>query len=378
MYFLLYPMSNNPSPLIQSVTPEGFIGLSMDFIDAGFTGLVVKNGRVVRILKPGRYFNFALPILEQSQIILVDTKLRSLEIVSQGDFLSQDQFLINLSLNVIYQVIEPKRVAIEITDPIAALTSLVKDLMGIAIGQLSMDKLINQGRTLIREYMLQHNADAYLLGFSLEDIRVSDINFPQTRGIIRQVQGMSAREEEEYKAALKMQIAASGRPDIPQPPVQQVNIISNSSPHGNNSHQILPGKIPNLMIEQQAETPKNLPVNDEVSLPATILAPSAGNNAIARLVDRTSHGIILIDNNPFTIGREPGNNLVLQDPLSSRHHAKIFRIPDAGGNVQYQLIDLGSSNGTFIGGQRIIPHQPFLLSRGEVIKIGDREWNFDC
>lgn len=373
-------MTSNSSPLIQSVTPERFIGFSMDFINAGYTGLVVKNGRVVRILKPGRYFNFALPILEQSQIILVDTKLRSLEIVSQGDFLSQDQFLINLSLNVIYQVVEPKRVAIEITDPIAALTSLVKDIMGIAIGQLSMDKLINQGRMLIREYMLQRNPDAYLLGFSLEDIRVSDINFPQTRGIIRQVQGMSAKEEEEYKAALKMQIASSGRPDIPQPPVQQVNIISNQSPPGNNPHHILAGKTPDFVLEQQVQPQKSLPVDNQVSLPATILAPSADNNAniIPRLVDRVSHAIILIDNSPFTIGREPGNNLVLQDPLSSRHHAKILRIPDAGGKVRYQLIDLGSSNGTFIGGQRIVAHQPFLLSQGEVIKIGDREWNFDC
>ena len=55
---------NNASPLIQTVTPERWAGFSMDFIGAGYTGLLVKNGRAVRTLKSGRHFSFALPLLE--------------------------------------------------------------------------------------------------------------------------------------------------------------------------------------------------------------------------------------------------------------------------------------------------------------------------
>jgi regulator of protease activity HflC (stomatin/prohibitin superfamily) len=110
-------MSSNSSPLIKTLTPERWVGLSMDFIDAGYTGLLVKNGRLVRKLVPGRHFSFALPLLEQCQLILIDSKVRNLEIVSHGDFLSRDQYLINVSLNVMYQVVDPKRVALELSEP---------------------------------------------------------------------------------------------------------------------------------------------------------------------------------------------------------------------------------------------------------------------
>ncbi|HEY9597533.1 MAG TPA: SPFH domain-containing protein, partial [Cyanophyceae cyanobacterium] len=93
-------MSGNSPPLIQTLNPERLVGWSMDFIGSGYTGLLVKNGRLVRTLSPGRHFSFALPLLEQCQLILVDSKIRNLDILSQGDFLSHDQYLINVSLSV--------------------------------------------------------------------------------------------------------------------------------------------------------------------------------------------------------------------------------------------------------------------------------------
>ncbi|MEO6861712.1 MAG: SPFH domain-containing protein, partial [Microcoleus sp.] len=202
----LHPM-NNASPLIQTVTPERWAGFSMDFIGAGCTGLLVKNGRAVRTLKSGRHFSFALPLLEQCQIVLVDTKLRNLDVQSHGDFLSKDRFLIDATLTVIYQVIDPKRVALELSDPIAALASAVKDCMGMAIGQFSLQQLITQGRLLLRQNLLDRVQDFYTLGFNLEDVRIGDVSFPETNGVIRQVEGMSARQEAENSAALQMRIA---------------------------------------------------------------------------------------------------------------------------------------------------------------------------
>ncbi|NJN64212.1 MAG: hypothetical protein HC882_04595, partial [Acidobacteria bacterium] len=129
-------MSNTSSPLIQTFTPDRWAGWSMDFIKAGYVGLLVKNGQLVRKLEPGRHFSFALPWLEQCELILVDSKIRNLEIVSQGDFLSKDQFLVNVSLSIMYQVVDPKRIALELSDPIAALTSAIKDQLGVVINQL--------------------------------------------------------------------------------------------------------------------------------------------------------------------------------------------------------------------------------------------------
>ncbi|MDP8965623.1 MAG: FHA domain-containing protein [Cyanobacteriota bacterium] len=372
-------MSGNSSPLIQTLTPERWGGWSMDFIGAGYTGLLVKNGRLVRTLVPGRHFSFALPLLEQCQLMLVDTKVRNLEIVSQGDFLSRDQYLVNVSLNVMYQVVDARRVALELSDPIAALTSAVKDNLGVAIGQLHVEQLTTQGRSQVRQYILDHAEMSYSLGFALEDVRVSDISFPQTRGIIRQVEGLSARQEAEHEAALKMQIAQAGRAEVAPSPVQQVNIISGRDPNSNDPGLGATLEATTVAIQGSSPVPTNLPTQqDRPVLAPTVLATDVGENVVARLVHQVSGAIIFLSVTPFTIGREPSNTLVLEDALCSRNHALIVRFTDPEGTVRYQLTDLSSSNGTFVGRQRLAPNQQFWLTPGNVIRIGTQEWAFEA
>jgi phage tail-like protein len=67
----------------------------------------------------------------------------------------------------------------------------------------------------------------------------------------------------------------------------------------------------------------------------------------------------------LTIGREPSNALPLPHPMISRRHAELRMLPE--GPV---LTDLGSSNGTRLHGERILPHQPALLAHGAVFEIG--------
>jgi FHA domain/SPFH domain / Band 7 family len=374
---------NNASPLIQTVTPERWAGFSMDFIGAGYTGLLVKNGRVVRTLKSGRHFSFALPLLEQCQIVIVDTKLRNLEVQSHGDFLSKDRFLIDATLTVIYQVIDPKRVALELSDPVASLASAVKDCMGLAIGQIPLQQLIGQGRILLRQNLLDRVQDFYTLGFALEDVRIGDVSFPETNGVIRQVEGMSARQEAENSAALQMRIAEAGRPIIapivPPAPIQQLNLISGQSPANlsvNDAANNVAGVDRDLQ-ELSAQLAQNsLPTaSPRPQLAPTVLASDDRKNT-AFLVYKLSGEAIPLTANPFTIGRETTNTLVLQDPQSSRFHAQIRRAEDSLGKQRYQLIDKGSSNGTFVGGQRLPANEPFWLTSGCEIAIGDQRWVF--
>ncbi|MBK9755258.1 MAG: ATP-binding cassette domain-containing protein [Nannocystis sp.] len=71
-----------------------------------------------------------------------------------------------------------------------------------------------------------------------------------------------------------------------------------------------------------------------------------------------------------TIGRE-GTNVTLASPLVSRAHAEVGTLP-GGGHV---LRDLGSTNGTFVGGQRITT--PRLLQPGVLIQIGPFKLAYD-
>ena len=71
-----------------------------------------------------------------------------------------------------------------------------------------------------------------------------------------------------------------------------------------------------------------------------------------------------------SIGRAPGNRLVLSTERISRHHAAIRQESDGG----YLLMDLGSSNGTFLNGQRLT--RPVVLRNGWIIEIGLQKMTF--
>ena len=63
------------------------------------------------------------------------------------------------------------------------------------------------------------------------------------------------------------------------------------------------------------------------------------------------------------IGREADNDLVLDSPTVSRHHARLFLSPEG-----WRLRDLQSRNGTIVGGVR---QEEALLTPGDEFRIGD-------
>lgn len=69
------------------------------------------------------------------------------------------------------------------------------------------------------------------------------------------------------------------------------------------------------------------------------------------------------------LGRMDDNDLVLNDPLVSRHHALIFFKEG-----QFFIEDLGSINGTFVNNEEIAA--PYPLQDGDTIGLGDVEFLF--
>ena len=67
-----------------------------------------------------------------------------------------------------------------------------------------------------------------------------------------------------------------------------------------------------------------------------------------------------------TIGRSVRNDLCVEDPFASRLHAEVRRRGDA-----HWLSDLGSANGTFLNGARLLA--PAQLHEGDHLRIGETD-----
>jgi predicted component of type VI protein secretion system len=71
-----------------------------------------------------------------------------------------------------------------------------------------------------------------------------------------------------------------------------------------------------------------------------------------------------LEKSEIFIGRDLGNDIVINDPEVSRRHARMVK--QAGG---YVVEDMGSTNGTTVNGQRLTG--PHLLRDGDVVTLGE-------
>ena len=111
--------------------------------------------------------------------------------------------------------------------------------------------------------------------------------------------------------------------------------------------------------------------------PANTVAFAAGANGgapnqhavRARLVDTTYQRVFDLAGTHMTLGRESGNDIVVQDINASRRHAEL----QLNSRGIWVITDLGSMNGTRVNGVSVAS-QP--LYPGDIITIGKTEYQF--
>jgi len=104
--------------------------------------------------------------------------------------------------------------------------------------------------------------------------------------------------------------------------------------------------------------------------PATVeerVSPPAREAAGAFLVDELGE-VVDLTGYQISIGRAVDNDLVLESRDVSRHHAQIL-----WDGEHYLLVDLDSTNGSFVSGQRVSRH---ILADGEEISFADVRFTF--
>lgn len=75
---------------------------------------------------------------------------------------------------------------------------------------------------------------------------------------------------------------------------------------------------------------------------------------------------VVLDQEVVSIGREAGNTLHLQGTLVSKKHARI-----EGDGQAYRIVDLRSTNCTFVNDEKLPPERPHELHLGDRVRIGE-------
>ncbi len=90
---------------------------------------------------------------------------------------------------------------------------------------------------------------------------------------------------------------------------------------------------------------------------------------IVQLVDGVVANRFEISSSGLTFGRTADNQIVIDDLAVSSQHARLTPLTAENGAVQYSLVDLDSTNGTFVNEQKV---ERQLLHHKDVVRVG---WN---
>ena len=166
--------------------------------------------------------------------------------------------------------------------------------------------------------------------------------------------------------------AAEPQPDVAEtmaPDVAATMMTSEAAGEARESTTLIPAWQPPPAAPDVAETM----AIDQSAQPAFGTAPGTapGAGRQAELTIETGpdagHSHRAVDN-ALRLGRSPDNDVILRDPATSGHHARLERRGD-----QFWLVDLGSTNGTLVNGE---PIQEKELNHGDRVTIGQNAVHF--
>ncbi|CEN32136.1 Modulator of FtsH protease HflK [Candidatus Westeberhardia cardiocondylae] len=166
------------------------------FFGSGF--YTIKEAERGVILRFGKFYNLVHPGLNW-KIIFIDTlytvNVESVqELAAFGVMLTSDENVVHVEMNVQYRIFDPRSYLFSVTNAHDSLRQATDSALRGVIGKYTMDRILTEGRTLVRndtQRILEDIIRPYNMG-----IMLLDVNF------------QTARPPEEVKAAFDDAIAA--------------------------------------------------------------------------------------------------------------------------------------------------------------------------
>lgn len=152
-------------------------------------GVVTRFGKFSHLVQPG--LNWKPTFIDDVTPVNVESVR---ELAASGVMLTSDENVVRVEMNVQYRVTNPEEYLFNVTNADDSLRQATDSALRAVIGKYSMDKILTEGRTIIRtdtQKVLDETIKPYKMGLT-----VLDVNF------------QAARPPEEVRAAFDKAIAA--------------------------------------------------------------------------------------------------------------------------------------------------------------------------
>jgi hypothetical protein len=163
--------------------------------------------------------------------------------------------------------------------------------------------------------------------------------------------------------------AANSQAEVAETMIQGNGGMMSAEPAENReSTTLMPVWQPPPAPPAPADVAATMAIDSKTTQPAGV-SPGAGHEAELTMESGPDAGHShRAGDRALRLGRSPDNDIILRDPATSGHHARVERRGD-----QFWIVDLGSTNGTLVNGE---PVQEKELSNGDRITIGQNAVNF--
>lgn len=155
------------------------------FVEEGFQAIVMIDGEVDRVLRPGRYAFWKIG--REVKVTKVDGRLQVFDLSGQ-EILTKDRTSLRLNVSLAYRISDVVKATMDTPDVNVAAYRVMQLAVRRVVGALTLDQLLEEKNQINQQIEDLVSAELQSLGVTLDSVGIKDVILPgEMRAILNQV-----------------------------------------------------------------------------------------------------------------------------------------------------------------------------------------------